>query len=297
MHPSRYGVDIGDRAPGARGRGAKLGTNVAGLLESKVMATRILVIDDSPISRDLLQAGLADAGWSPTVVADLAGLCTALDSGSFDGCVVDLEMPEAFGDDVIEFLRQKRGLQIPIVLYSDFDPVELAARAKAAKADTWVNKSEGIAKLLSTMKSLVERPAEKPPEKPAEKRRVMIVDDSEMTAKLIEAELGARNFQVVLADSVDKATRLILKKQTRPELILLDVNMPNVDGASFCRFIKGNSLFKGIKVVLCSGMDHERLKAVAAECGADGFVAKDAFLSKFVLEKIAEVEQVVRPKA
>ncbi|HEY3452826.1 MAG TPA: response regulator [Myxococcales bacterium] len=289
------------------------------------MAARILVIDDSPISRELLQAGLTDAGWSPTVVADVAGLCAALDAGTFDGCVVDLEMPEAFGDDVVEFLRNKRGVDKPIVLYSDYDPVELARRAKAARADAWVNKSEGIGKLLAVMKSLIERTGEKVPEppaaaqvaaakpaekapdaladaakpagdKPVEKRRVMIVDDSEMTAKLIEAELGARNFQVVLADSVDKATRLILKKQTRPELILLDVNMPNVDGASFCRFIKGNSLFKGIKVVLCSGMDHEKLKAVAAECGADGFVAKDAFLSKFVLEKIAEVEQVIRPK-
>ncbi len=290
------------------------------------MAARILVIDDSPISRDLLQAGLTAAGWTPTVVADLAGLNAALDAYAFDGCVVDLEMPEAFGDDVVEFLRNRRGIQKPIVLYSDYDPVELARRAKAAKADAWVNKSEGIDKLLAVMKGLIERSGGKVPqaplpapspspaavaptavapaapeakagEKAAEKRRVMIVDDSEMTAKLIEAELGARNFQVVLADSVDKATRLILKKQTRPELILLDVNMPNVDGASFCRFIKGNSLFKGIKVVLCSGMDHEKLKAVAAECGADGFVAKDAFLSKFVLEKIAEVEQVIRPKA
>ena len=116
--------------------------------------------------------------------------------------------------------------------------------------------------------------------------RVMIVDDSEMTAKLIEAELVGKGFEIVLADSVDKATRLILKRQTRPNLILLDVNMPNVDGTQFCRFIKGNSLFNGIKVVLCSGMEPEKLKALAAECGADGFVPKDSFLSKWVLEQV-----------
>lgn len=261
------------------------------------MPARILVIDDSPISRALLHAGLSQAGWEPTVVADLAGLHEALAGARFDGCVVDLEMPEAFGDDVIEYLRQQKGIQAPIVLYSDYDPVELAARARAAHADAWVNKSEGIARLLAVMKGLIEKATAGPAAgKAGERRRVMIVDDSEMTAKLIEAELGAKAFEVVLADSVDKATRLILKKQTRPELILLDVNMPNVDGAHFCRFIKGNSLFRGIKVVLCSGMDPERLKAVAAECGADGILPKDAFLSKRVREQIESAEQVGKAK-
>ena len=256
------------------------------------MAPRILVIDDSAISRELVRAGLSGAGWAPDVVEDLAGHNRALDQGPVDGCVVDLEMPEAFGDDVVEFMREKRGVTAPIVLYSDYDPVQLEARARAAKADAWVNKSEGIGRLLETMKGLLERASRGP-----EKRRVMIVDDSEMTARLIEAELGAKNFEVVLADSVDKATRLILKKQTRPELILLDVNMPNVDGASFCRFIKGNSLFRGIKVILCSGMDPDRLKQVAVECGADGFVPKDSFLSKWVLSQISEQEQAARAKS
>ena len=259
------------------------------------MAARILVIDDSPISREFLDAGLTGAGWVPTVVADLSGLCAALETASFDGCVVDLEMPEAFGDDVVEFLRQKRGLTVPIVLYSDFNPAELAVRARAVQADAWVNKSEGLAKLIDVMKPLLERHEGRKAARPLPKRRVMIVDDSEMTSKLIEAELDARDFEVVLADSVDKATRLILRKQTRPELILLDVNMPNVDGASFCRFIKGNSLFRGIKVVFCSGIDHERLKALAAECGADGCVAKDAFLSTSVLEKVEEFERLAQP--
>jgi DNA-binding response OmpR family regulator len=256
----------------------------------RTMAQRILVIDDSAISRELVRAGLSGAGYDPQVVEDLAGLNQVLDAGAVEGCVVDLEMPEAFGDDVVEFLREKRGVSAPIILYSDYDPVQLEARARAAKADAWVNKSEGIARLLESMKTLLEKAAKGP-----DKRRVMIVDDSEMTAKLIEAELGAKNFEVVLADSVDKATRLILKKQTRPELILLDVNMPNVDGASFCRFIKGNSLFKGIKVVLCSGMDPDKLKATAAECGADGFVPKDAFLSKWVLQQI-QIQEAARPK-
>lgn len=249
------------------------------------MTSRVLIVDDSAISLEVLAASLREAGYEPQGATDLAGVSQALTTGSFDAVVLDLEMPETFGDDLLEFLREGRGVKAPIILYSDVDEQMLSERARAVKANAFVSKNVGVAKLVQVLKSLTEKAAN-----PEPKKRVMIVDDSEMTAKLIEAELQGKNFEVVLADSVDKATRLILKKQTRPELILLDVNMPNVDGAHFCRFIKGNSLFKGIKVVLCSGMEVEKLKAVAASCGADGFVPKDSFLSRWVLEQIEQTE-------
>jgi DNA-binding response OmpR family regulator len=249
------------------------------------MAQRVLIIDDSAILLAVTQGALKEAGFEPVGASDLAGVAKALESGPFHAVVVDLEMPETFGDDLLEFLREAKGLKAPIILYSDFDDQALKQRAAAVKASGCVNKAEGVPALLKAVKEL----AIKPPE-PQGGKRVMIVDDSEMTARLIEAELAGKGFEVILADSVDKATRLILKKQTRPNLILLDVNMPNVDGAHFCRFIKGNSLFKGIKVVLCSGMEVEKLRSTAASCGADGFVPKDSFLSRWVLEQIEPLE-------
>src|SRR5206468_3529742 len=65
-------------------------------------------------------------------------------------------------------------------------------------------------------------------------RRILVVDDSEMTAKLIEGELSQKGYEVATAENVDKATRIILRRQTRPDLILLDVNMPGVNGEQFC---------------------------------------------------------------
>ena len=78
------------------------------------------------------------------------------------------------------------------------------------------------------------------------------------------------------------ATKIILKKQTRPDLVLLDVQMPQVNGEQFCRFIKSNSLFKGIKVLLCSSESVETLQRICRESGADGFVTKDAVLSQLL---------------
>lgn len=118
------------------------------------------------------------------------------------------------------------------------------------------------------------------------KPRILIVDDSEMTARIIEADLVTKGFEVHIADSADKATKIILKKQTRPDLVLLDVRMPNVNGEQFCRFIKSNSLFKGIKVLLCSGENVEELQRICREAGADGYVPKDAVLGHLVAKEL-----------
>lgn len=245
---------------------------------------RVLIVDDSPIALEVLSSDLAAAGYEVSGACDLAELSRALGTGAFDAVVADLEMPEIFGDDLLEFLREKRGVTSPLFLYSDTDEAELARRAEEAGAAGYVHKELGSQALIRLLREHRVGAA-------APRGRVLIVDDSEMTAKLIEAELQGKGFEIMLASGVEKATRLILKRSTRPDLILLDVKMPNVDGAHFCRFIKSNSLFKGIKVLLCSGMDPEKLKRVAAACGADGFVPKDSFLSRWVMDQIDRQER------
>ena len=121
----------------------------------------------------------------------------------------------------------------------------------------------------------------------AEKKwRVLVVDDCKRTTELIKEELDGKGFEVHLATTVDQATRLILREKTRPDIVLLDVIMPGVNGEQFCRFIKRNELFSGITVVLCSGMDKEELRGIAQKCGADGFVHKESFLGKETLAEL-----------
>ncbi len=116
------------------------------------------------------------------------------------------------------------------------------------------------------------------------RRRVLIVDDSEIAARLLEAELERAGFEILYAPDVETATSLILKRATRPDLMLLDINMPKVSGPQFCRFLKKNDRFRSIKVVFCSGENREKVAALAAECGADGFILKDEFLGRWIVE-------------
>ena len=121
------------------------------------------------------------------------------------------------------------------------------------------------------------------PLSPGKGNRILVVDDSEVTGLLIASELEEKGFEVQIAESAEEATRLVTKKASRPDLILLDINMPNIDGAQFCRFIKGNSMFAKVKVVFCSGMEEQSLKDMVASCGADGYLCKSQIMGDGVI--------------
>ena len=122
---------------------------------------------------------------------------------------------------------------------------------------------------------------------PGQGKRILIVDDSEITIKLLAAQIEDKGFEILEAETVNKAIRIVLDRQTRPDLILLDIHMEEVDGGEFCRFVKGQAGLKGIKVVFCSGMEESELKAMVEICGADGYVCKSDLLGSWVVSELA----------
>ena len=247
------------------------------LIEARVMAARVLVIDDSPMMVQLITQALMGVGLAADSASDLAALDKQLDAHVYDLVLVDVNMPEMYGDDVVEFLKVQRQIKSKLFLYSDISEAELAAKAKAVGADGFITKSSGLETAVETIRASI---AGNGPTK----RRVLVVDDSEATARLLNAELTAQGHEVMSALSADAATKIILKKKTRPDLVLLDVHMPGVNGEEFCRFIKGNSLFAGIQVVLCSAEEEGELQRITKAAGADGYVRKDALIAKEILD-------------
>jgi len=259
------------------------------------MSSRVLVVDDSTMLVELATRSLIAAGFRAAGATDLAGLDRQLSSGSFDLILVDVNMPEMFGDDVVDFLRSQRQVRAKLILYSQLSERELSEKAASCGADGYICKAGGIESAVSAVRrfladpqkgSAPSGPESGPGHEPGRKRRILVVDDSALTAQLLERELSAKGFEVTTAENVDKATKIILKKQTRPDLILLDVRMPNVDGEQFCRFIKRNSLFAGIKVLLCSGENEQELQRICREAGADGYLPKNAVLGQLLAREL-----------
>jgi CheY-like chemotaxis protein len=241
------------------------------------MAARVLVIDDSPMTVQLISEALTAAGVSVDSAGDLARLDAQLEAHSYQLILVDVNMPEMYGDDVVEFLRVQRKLSAKLFLYSDLPEHELIEKMKTSGADGYLAKSQGLDAAVETIQDAIAG-------RTVEKHRVLVVDDSEPTVRLLKVELEAKGHEVFTANGADAATKIILKKKTRPDLVLLDVNMPGVNGEELCRFIKNNTLFAGIRVVFCSAAEESELQRLVQTCGADGYVRKDQLIAKEILE-------------
>ena len=169
-------------------------------------------------------------------------------------------------------LLRDRGFAGRALVAADRPPEELAKLARSEGADGFL--------ALAPDDDLLARFAQAV----GGRRRVLVVDDSEIAARMIAEELSGAGFEVVTANDVESATSQIVKRRTRPDLVLLDINMPNVNGAQFCRFIKKNDMFKSIRVIFCSGDTRERVSKLVEECGADGYVLKGELLGKWITE-------------
>ncbi|GAC1322685.1 MAG: hypothetical protein NVSMB2_20080 [Chloroflexota bacterium] len=104
------------------------------------------------------------------------------------------------------------------------------------------------------------------------KRRILLADDDPALRRLIGTTLGTNDFDLLQA--VDGEEALQIAREQQPELILLDVNMPKMDGFDVCRTLKRDPQTSSIKVVILTARSTEDDRASARDVGADDYFVK-----------------------
>src|SRR5262245_48601496 len=106
----------------------------------------------------------------------------------------------------------------------------------------------------------------------APQAKILVVDDEVKNVKLLEALLLPRGYEVVIASNGEEALRQV--QQERPDLILLDIMMPVMDGFEACKILKDNADTRLIPVIIMTalGQVEDRIKGI--EAGADDFLTK-----------------------
>jgi len=246
---------------------------------------RILIIEDEANNLDVARRIVRGAGHEALTATDgLLGLEIARREHP-DAVLVDLLLPKLDGWSVTRAIREEPwAKKIPIIAVSALAMEADRERAREAGCDDFVTKPYAPAELRVLLgKHFADASAPKPATRasessgsgisPAERLgRVLVVDDEPANVELIVRRLGGNGYETLTASNGHDAIAIATKEQ--PDLILMDIMMPGLDGWQATRLLKGDPKTANIPVVFVTARDRPEDVAQGFEAGGIMYVNK-----------------------
>ena len=120
----------------------------------------------------------------------------------------------------------------------------------------------------------------------AQNTHILLVDDEPDLVQMVSVRLKAAGYNVAVAYDGQQALDYV--KQTRPDMIILDLLLPKLDGYKVCRLLKFDERTKGIPILIFTARAQVEDVTLATECGADAYLTKP-FEAKTLLSKIQDL--------
>lgn len=102
--------------------------------------------------------------------------------------------------------------------------------------------------------------------------RILVADDDPDIVDIIQTVLEGEGFQVLVATDGEEALRKV--KQERPDLVILDIMMPKLDGYQVCQQVKNSSALSSIPIVIISARGQEKDRDNGLKAGASDYIVK-----------------------
>ena len=122
------------------------------------------------------------------------------------------------------------------------------------------------------------------------KRRLLVVDDEPSIAKIVRKQLEVAGYDVTVA--VDGLEGLTKARETMPELIVLDVMLPKMNGTEVCTTLKADPKTKAIPILMLTAKAQRQDKDIGLQAGANAFLTKPFQLEELLSKIKGLLEQV-----
>jgi len=242
----------------------------------------ILVVDDDPDIANLVKMQLESSGYRVFVLGRGRSVVARAVEKQPDLIILDLILPDVDGMDVLRALKKNTATaDIPIVVLSVRQDDGTAWRLGAVDYLTKPVESEYL--LQSVEKALTWQ------------GRVLVVDDDADTAGLLSAAVRQIGFTPLVAANGYEA--LALARRYRPDLILLDLRLPGMDGYEALIHLKRDAVTQTIPIAAISAhvanVEQERKRLIAL--GADSFLPKPFSIEELLTEVEAALQPITGP--
>ncbi|MFL5030400.1 MAG: response regulator, partial [Xanthobacteraceae bacterium] len=239
----------------------------------------ILVIDDDPTARELISHHLEAEGFAVvTAAGGLEGLKRARELKP-TAITLDVMMPDLDGWSVLAALRQDAQLaEIPVIMVTIVDEQRRGMALGAAGYLTKPIDRERLHALVQRFHS------------PSRRTCILVVEDDDVQRERVRAALEAQLW--IVKEAANGHEALARLKNEKPDLILLDLMMPEMDGFQLVAALQEEAQWRDIPVIVVTAMDLTAADRARLNSGIESVLVKDAFRSADLVERI---RTLVRP--
>ena len=274
-----------------------------------VKKNRILVVDDDPKNLKLIKAKLNSEPY------EIKGLTSGYDALTVvheflpDIILLDIMMPGIDGYEVVNQLKSdERTEAIPVVLITQLDGADDKAKGLQAGADEFLNKPVNTEELKARIRSLLQMKRFKEQldgretstrmyhsatqkENESQLPFVLIAEDDEKDCKIIKRYLQGLTCKTITVNSGQEALTII--EEDRPDIVLLDIMLPDLDGWRICKHIKEDQDTAHIQVIMLTSLHDADSRIRAFEAGTDDYLIKPIHAVEFQVR----IRSLLRKKA
>ncbi|WP_156901805.1 hybrid sensor histidine kinase/response regulator [Azohydromonas australica] len=246
----------------------------------------VLIADDSPVAREALHKTAIHLGWKADVVDSGTAAVEAVRArrarqATADLVLLDWQMPDLDGLAVARAIREGGdGVREPIVvMVTAFSREAVLAQPDSRLVDAVLPKPVTTSSLYNAVQQILHGRGELTAragtgQAPLQGLHLLVVDDSEINREVAQGIFSSEGARVSLADDGQQALRWLFQHAAEVDIVLMDVQMPVMDGYEATRAIRRSPALAGLPVVALTAGAFQSEKEAARATGMDDFISK-----------------------
>lgn len=272
---------------------------------------KIIVAEDDSKIQIVIKGALEKEGYEILTAKDgIEAIKLLQENPDAVAIIADISMPRMTGLELVEEVRKNGpNPDIPILMLSAHHNKENVVKATELGINDFlikpfslkdlvirVNRMLGKEAKTTTPEKEVKKETTEPKEQPVSTnnlgKKVLVVDDSTIILKITESALRSAGFQVITAENGRQA--LLKAKTEKPDLILTDIMMPEMDGLTLCEEIRKDPITQRIPIIIVSAKGQKKDVLDALKRGANGYIVKP-FSSKDLILRVKSILGLTQP--
>ena len=243
----------------------------------------ILLVEDSKFFNNATTKQLEADGHTVTQAFTLNEGMNHLKNKKFDFIIVDLILPDGGGEELIDSMPEEMRSKV-IVLSGDADLQKREYIFNSGILD-YISKTNLLQVITNDIKNLICK---------AELNsfvNILIIDDSQFTRKMLKKLLKPKRFNIYEAHNAKSGLNILRKHEIH--LVLLDYEMPDINGMQMLEKIRKDSRFLNLPVIILSGNSSQDMVARVLKHGANDFIKKPYIAEEMLLKVDLHIENYI----